>query len=136
MAGCPGIHHFALSKPFFYFANSWGTIAGCALGRPGRKRDSNRSRGMHWWQIPFRRVNAGLLLVSSCSRYSRCHAGSGNRTFDHLAGAKAIRCAFGCTFRTIVLISIIPAFLAVLTLILGTKDIKKRRNGSNAKIWL
>ncbi len=113
----------ALVKPFFYFANSWGTVAGVRWAdRVGKgirtaPRDAliadsidERHRGL---AFGFHRAAdtggavLGLLVALGVVWYSQANAFDLGRD----------------TFQTVVLISLIPAFLAVLSLALGARDV-------------
>lgn len=114
----------ALSKPFFYFANSWGMVAGVRwadrVGKGVRTapRDAlvadsikPEQRGL---AFGFHRAadTGGAVLGLVVATVVVWLAQSN----DVLLGEN--------TFRTIVLISLIPALLAVLSLIFGAKDVK------------
>lgn len=113
----------AVVKPFFYFANSWGLVA-----------------GVRWAD----RVGKGLrtaprdaLVADSVEMKMRGLAFGFHRAMDTAGAMLGILIAAGVvwltqknnlllsrsTFQTIVLISMVPAFLAVLTLALGAKDV-------------
>lgn len=114
----------ALSKPFFYFADSWGTIAGVRWAdRVGKG---------------IRTAPRDALVADSVRADMRGLAFGFHRAMD-TAGAMigliiaAIVVWLGQranldltrpTFQTIVLISLVPAFLAVLSLIIGAQDVK------------
>ncbi len=123
----------ALSKPFFYFANSWGTIAGARWAdRVGKG---------------IRTAPRDALVADSIQASQRGIAFGFHRAADTAGAMLGLAIALlitwlaqkqsvalsASTFRTIVLISIIPAILAVLSLILGTKDITKEKNGAMPK---
>jgi len=113
----------AFSKPFFYFASSWGLIAGVRWAdRVGKG---------------IRTAPRDALLADSTPREIHGLAFGFNRAMDK-AGAflglliaalvvwlaqKSTVDLTRSTFQTIVLISMIPAALAVLTLALGAKDV-------------
>lgn len=113
----------ALSKPFFYIANSWGMVAGVRwVDRVGKG---------------IRTAPRDALIADSIKPESRGLAFGLHRAAD-TAGAMlglliawiVVRLAQSnsiglneSTFRTIVLISIVPAGLAVLTLIIGARDV-------------
>ncbi len=114
----------ALSKPFFYFANSWGMVAGVRwadrVGKGVRTapRDAlvadsikPEQRGL---AFGFHRAadTAGAVLGLLVAALVVWLAQSN----DALLGEN--------TFRTIVLISLIPALLAVVSLIFGARDVK------------
>jgi MFS family permease len=113
----------ALAKPFFYFANSWGAVAGVRWAdRVGKgirtaPRDAlvadsipERQRGL---AFGFHRAAdtggavLGLLIALGVVWYAQSNAVSLNRD----------------TFQTVVLISLIPALLAVLSLAVGARDV-------------
>ena len=113
----------ALSKPFFYFANSWGAVAGVRWAdRVGKgirtaPRDAlvadnvkPEQRGLAFG-LHRAADTAGAMLgiLIAALIVWRLQAGSA-RLAEH-------------TFRTVVLISLIPAFLAVLVLAVGTKEV-------------
>jgi sugar phosphate permease len=54
----------ALSKPFFYFANSWGTIAVC-VGRTGWGRAYAPLHETRWWPIRCVPIRAAWRLAST-----------------------------------------------------------------------
>lgn len=113
----------AVSKPFFYFANSWGMVA-----------------GVRWAD----RVGKGIrtsprdaLIADSVSEGKRGLAFGVNRAIDTagamlglvialfavwLAQSQDIELGAG-TFKTIVLLSLVPAVLAVLSLAIGARDV-------------
>ncbi len=113
----------AISKPFFYFANTWGMVA-----------------GVRWAD----RVGKGVgtaprdaLVADSVPEENRGKAFGFQRAADTAGAMLGILIALGViwisqsnsallsanTFQTIVLISLIPAFLAVISLIIGSKDV-------------
>jgi MFS family permease len=113
----------AISKPFFYFANTWGMVA-----------------GVRWAD----RVGKGIriaprdaLVADSINKEQRGFAFGFHRAADTAGALLGILIALGIvwaaqtnalaleapTFRTIVLFSLFPAALAVLTLALGAKDV-------------
>ena len=114
----------ALSKPFFYFANTWGHIAGVRWAdRVGKG---------------IRTAPRDALVADSIREDQRGLAFGFHRAAD-TAGAmlgliiallvvwKAQQGSVGLganTFRTIVLFSLIPAALAVISLIGGTDEVK------------
>jgi MFS family permease len=114
----------ALSKPFFYFANTWGWVAGVRwVDRVGKG---------------VRTAPRDALVADSISKEKRGLAFGFHRAADTAGamvgllialilvwGAQASNIELGqTTFRTIVLASLVPAFLAVLSLIIGVKEIK------------
>jgi MFS family permease len=126
----------ALSKPFFYIANSWGMIAGVRWA-------DRLGKGI-------RTAPRDALVADSIKEDQRGLAFGFHRAADTggaviglLIAALAIWLAQSSsqtlgenTFRTVVLISLIPAFLAVLSLALGAVDIKKRGAAEAPKITL
>ena len=114
----------ALAKPFFYFANSWGAVAGV--------RWADRiGKGV-------RTAPRDALVADSIKPEQRGLAFGFHRAADTagamlgilvaalvvwLAQSNAIELGRK-TFQTIVLISLLPAALAVLSLIIGARDVK------------
>jgi MFS family permease len=113
----------AISKPFFYFAGSWGLIAGVRWAdRVGKgirtaPRDAlvadSTPKEIHGLAFGFNRAMdkagafLGLLIAALVVWLAQ-------KTTVDLTRS---------TFQTIVLISMIPALLAVLTLVFGAKDV-------------
>jgi len=126
----------ALAKPFFYIANTWGMIAGVRwadrLGKGVRTapRDAlvadsikPSQRGL---AFGFHRAAdtggavIGLLIATLAVWLVQSNSGDlGERTF-----------------RILVLVSLIPALLAVLSLIFGAKDVDKEKKFAAPKISL
>lgn len=113
----------ALSKPFFYIASSWELIAGV--------RWADRiGKGV-------RTAPRDALVADSVTRDTRGLAFGLHRAMDHSGAMVGVLIAAVVvwltqkntldlsqpTFQTIVLFSLIPAFLAVFTLAVGTKDV-------------
>jgi MFS family permease len=113
----------ALSKPFFYFASSWELIAAV--------RWSDRvGKGI-------RTAPRDALVADSVTKETRGLAFGFHRAMDTAGAMVGILIAILVvwlaqknaldlskpTFQTIVLISLFPAFLAVLSLALGAKDV-------------
>lgn len=113
----------ALAKPFFYFANSWGMVAGVRWAdRVGKG---------------IRTAPRDALVADSVPFEQRGIAFGFQRAADTAGAMLGILIALGVvwfaqrntlalgktTFQTIVLISIIPAILAVLVLAIGTRDV-------------
>ena len=112
-----------LVKPFFYFANSWGTVAAVRWGdRVGKG---------------IRTAPRDALIADSVDEQQRGLAFGLQRAADTagavlgllialivvwLAQSNAIQLG-EMTFRIIVLLSLLPAILAVLTLVFGTHDV-------------
>jgi MFS family permease len=113
----------AITKPFFYIANSWGLIAGVRWADRAGKG--------------IRTAPRDALVADSTTKETRGLAFGFNRAMDKagaviglLIAAVAVWMAQANsleltrpTFQTIVLLSLIPAFLAVLSLVLGAKDV-------------
>jgi MFS family permease len=113
----------ALSKPFFYFANSWEAVAAVRWAdRVGKGvRTSPRD----------------ALVADSVNKEMRGLAFGFHRAADTGGAVIGLLIALGAvwlaqssnldltahTFRTLVLISLVPAFLAVLALALGSQDV-------------
>ena len=114
----------ALAKPFFYLANSWGAVAAVRwadrVGKGVRTapRDAlvadsidERHRGL---AFGFHRAadtggaTLGLLIALGLVWFAQ----SGEAILTHP------------TFRTVTLVSLIPAFLAVLSLAIGARDVR------------
>lgn len=113
----------ALTKPFFYFASSWELIAGVRWAdRVGKG---------------IRTAPRDALVADSTSKEMRGMAFGFNRALDKAGAVLGLLIAAGVvwlaqantldlskpTFQTIVLISLVPAFLAVLSLAIGAKDV-------------
>ncbi|HJW90335.1 MAG TPA: MFS transporter [Anaerolineales bacterium] len=117
----------ALSRPFFYFANSWGVVAGVRwIDRFGKG---------------VRTAPRDALVADSISARRRGLAFGFHRAADTLgamlglliamgivASAQAGAVALGAdTFRTVVLVSLVPAVLAVLALAFGAREVRPNR---------
>ncbi len=126
----------AIVKPFFYIANSWGAIAGIRWGdRVGKG---------------IRTAPRDALVADSIKPEQRGLAFGFHRAADTAGAMLGILIAAlvvwltqssslelgESTFRTIVLISLIPAFLAVISLIIGVKDVKAKEAAAAPKITL
>ncbi|MBN2547608.1 MAG: MFS transporter [Anaerolineales bacterium] len=113
----------ALVKPFFYFANSWGVVAAVRWGdRVGKG---------------IRTAPRDALVADSVPEEQRGLAFGLHRAADTAGAMLGLLIALLViwvvqsnstllrenTFRTIVLISLIPAVLAVITLAVGAKDV-------------
>lgn len=124
----------ALSKPFFYIANSWGAVAGVRwadrLGKGVRTapRDAlvadsiePEERGL---AFGFHRAadTGGAVIGLLIATLAVWLAQSSSQTLGEN------------TFRTVVLISLIPAVLAVISLALGAVDITKKQETAPPKI--
>lgn len=116
----------AISKPFFYFANSWGWVAGVRwVDRVGKgirtaPRDAlvadsieGKKRGL---AFGFHRAadTAGAMLGLLIALFVVWRAQSASLELGR------------STFQTVVLVSLVPAFLAVLSLALGVKEVKPK----------
>lgn len=124
----------ALAKPFFYFANSWGAVAGV--------RWADRiGKGV-------RTAPRDALVADSIKPEQRGLAFGFHRAADTAGAMLGILVAALVvwlaqsnavdlgrkTFQTIVLISLLPAALAVLSLIIGASDVKGAEGLSAPKI--
>jgi MFS family permease len=113
----------SLAKPFFYFANSWPIVAGVRWAdRVGKG---------------IRTAPRDALVADSIDERHRGLAFGFHRAADTGGAMLGLLIALGVvwmtqagstelnrsTFQTVVLISLIPAFLAVLSLALGAKDV-------------
>jgi MFS family permease len=113
----------ALSKPFFYIANSWGMIAGVRWA-------DRLGKGV-------RTAPRDALVADSIDEQNRGLAFGFHRAADTGGAMVGLLIALGVvwslqsrgitlnegTFRTVVLLSLIPAVLAVLSLALGARDV-------------
>lgn len=114
----------ALSKPFFYIADSWGMIAGVRWAdRVGKG---------------IRTAPRDALVADSVTPATRGLAFGFHRAMDTAGAVVGVGIAALAvwlaqksslnltrpTFQTIVLISLLPAFLAVLSLALGAQEVK------------
>jgi MFS family permease len=116
----------ALAKPFFYIAGSWGVVAGVRWAdRVGKgirtaPRDAlvadtitEEQRGLAFGLHRAADTGGamiGLLIAMLVVLMVRRSEGAFDRT----------------TFQTVVLVSLVPAFLAVLSLALGARDVPVR----------
>jgi len=113
----------ALSKPFFYIASSWELIAGVRWAdRVGKG---------------VRTAPRDALVADSVTKETRGLAFGFHRALDTAGALVGILIAASVvwlaqkntldlsmsTFQTVVLISLLPAFLAVLSLVIGAKDV-------------
>jgi MFS family permease len=113
----------SLVKPLFYFANSWGMVAGVRWAdRVGKG---------------IRTAPRDALVADSIDERHRGLAFGFHRAADTGGAVLGLLIALGvvwmaqarstelnrATFQTVVLISLAPAFLAVLSLVLGAKDV-------------
>ncbi len=114
----------ALAKPFFYIANSWSMIAGVRWAdRVGKG---------------IRTAPRDALVADSIDEERRGLAFGFHRAADTGGAVLGLLIALGVvwaaqtnsvqlgasTFRTVVLFSLIPAFLAVLSLVLGAEEVE------------
>lgn len=113
----------AVTKPFFYFASSWGLVAGVRWAdRVGKG---------------IRTAPRDALVADSVTKESRGLAFGLHRAMDTAGAMLGILIAVlvvwlaqrttltlaKSTFQAVVLISLLPAFLAVISLVLGAKDV-------------
>jgi len=113
----------AIIKPFFYFASSWGLIAGVRWAdRVGKG---------------IRTAPRDALIADSVTKETRGLAFGFHRAMDTAGAMIGLLIAAvlvwmvqannldltRSTFQSIVLISLVPAFLAVLSLAIGAKDV-------------
>jgi len=113
----------SLAKPFFYFANSWGAVAGVRWAdRVGKG---------------IRTAPRDALVADSIDEHHRGLAFGFHRAADTAGAGLGLLIALGviwlaqaggmelarATFQTVVLISLIPAFLAVLSLAVVARDV-------------
>ena len=114
----------ALSKPFFYIANSWGAVAGVRWAdRVGKG---------------IRTAPRNALVADSIAPEQRGLAFGFHRAADTAGAVLGLVIALLVvwltqrsglslnrgTFQTIVLVSLIPALIAVLSLAVGARDVK------------
>jgi len=124
----------AISKPFFYFANSWGAVAAIRWAdRVGKG---------------VRTAPRDALVADSIEEKQRGLAFGFHRAADTLGAVLGLVIAAlvvwltqrssglltASTFRFIVLLSLAPAFLAVISLIIGTKDVPSEAKHSLPRI--
>ncbi|MDP2966773.1 MAG: MFS transporter [Pelolinea sp.] len=123
----------ALAKPFFYFANTWGWVAGVRWAdRVGKG---------------IRTAPRDALVADSISEEQRGMAFGFHRAADTAGAMVGLLIAFGLvwaaqssavalgmdTFRLIVLVSLVPAFLAVIALTVGVVDVKVKGSAKPPK---
>lgn len=116
----------AIVKPFFYVANSWGVVAAIRWAdRVGKG---------------VRTAPRDALVADSTDPHQRGLAFGFHRAADTGGAVVGLLIALAVvwwtqagglrlgasTFRTIVLISLVPAFIAVLTLAIGARDVARR----------
>ena len=126
----------ALCRPFFYFANSWGLIASAEwVDKIGKG---------------IRTAPRDALVADSVSKETRGLAFGFRRAMDTAGATLGIAIAALVvwltqrntlelskpTYQTIILISLLPAFLSVLLLILGAKDVPVNSNRDLPKFSL
>lgn len=119
-----GYSFSAITKPFFYFANSWGMIAGIRWAdRVGKG---------------IRTAPRDALVADSTSKDVRGLAFGFHRAMDTAGAMVGLIIAAGLvwlaqknavsfsknSFQMIVLASLIPALLAVVSLVVGAKDVE------------
>jgi len=126
----------AFSKPFFYFASSWGWVA-----------------GVRWADRVGKGIRTGprdALVADSIKPQQRGLAFGFHRAADTGGAMVGLLIALGVvwtaqstqlslgmgTFRTVVLVSLIPAFLAVLSLAIGAVEtgVKSQREAPKLSI--
>ena len=124
----------ALSKPFFYFADSWGWVAGV-------RWTDRLGKGI-------RTAPRDALVADSIEESQRGMAFGFHRAADTggamvgllIAALVVWRAQSGLqglgedTFRTIVLVSLIPAFLAVISLAIGARETFQNKDEPAPKI--
>ena len=123
----------ALAKPFFYFANTWGWVAGVRWAdRVGKG---------------IRTAPRDALVADSVNEEQRGLAFGFHRAADTAGAMVGLLIAFGLvwaaqssavslgldTFRLIVLVSLVPAFLAVIALAVGVVDVKVKGSAKPPK---
>ena len=124
----------AIVKPFFYFANSWGWVA-----------------GVRWADRVGKGIRTGprdALVADSIKPEQRGLAFGFHRAADTGGAMIGLLIALGLygrrsppqvdlglgTFRTVVLVSLIPAFLAVLSLAIGAEETRVKGQRELPKI--
>jgi MFS family permease len=126
----------AVTKPFFYWANSWGLIAGVRwVDRVGKG---------------IRTAPRDALVADSVTADSRGVAFGMHRAMDSAGavvgvGIAALAVWLGQrnsisltqnTFKVIVLLSLLPAFLSVISLAFGAKDVEVKGQRAAPKFSL
>ncbi len=124
----------AFSKPFFYVANSWGAVAGVRWAdRVGKG---------------IRTAPRDALVADAASEEQRGLAFGFHRAADTAGAMLGLSIALAVvwlaqrgaaelsrsTFQTIILISMIPAFLGVLALALGARDVPVKESSKGQRI--
>lgn len=114
----------ALTKPFFYVAGSWGVVAGV-------RWTDRLGKGI-------RTAPRDALIADSVTPETRGLAFGFHRAMDTAGAMLGLLIALGIvwlaqssalaltrsTFQTIVLVSLLPAFLAVLSLAIGAREVQ------------
>jgi len=126
----------AIAKPFFYFANTWGWVAGVRWAdRVGKG---------------IRTAPRDALVADSVIEENRGLAFGFHRAADTGGAMVGLLIAFGLvwaaqssavalgmgTFRLIVVVSLVPAFLAVMALAVGVVDVKVKGSANPPKFAL
>lgn len=126
----------ALAKPFFWFASSWGWVAGVRWAdRVGKG---------------IRTAPRDALVADSVEEKQRGLAFGFHRAADTGGAMLGLLIAFGLvwaaqsasvslnldTFRLVVLVSLVPAVLAVLSLALGAVEVKPKATAKAPKFAL
>ncbi|HVN52855.1 MAG TPA: MFS transporter [Anaerolineaceae bacterium] len=126
----------ALSKPFFYFANSWEMVAGVRWAdRVGKG---------------IRTAPRDALVADSVTPETRGLAFGFHRALDTAGALVGILIALlvvwltqkntltltRSTFQTLVLVSLLPALLSVLSLVLGAQDVPAKGQRAAPKFSL
>ena len=126
----------ALAKPFFYFASTWGWVAGVRWAdRVGKG---------------IRTAPRDALVADSISEEQRGLAFGFHRAADTAGAMIGLLIALGIvwaaqsqdrllsqgTFRLVVLVSLLPALLAVLSMTIGVKDIQSDKTSPAPKFAL
>ena len=126
----------ALSKPFFYITNSWGGVAGVRWA-------DRLGKGIR--TAPRDALVADSIKLSQRGLAFGFHraADTGGAMIGLLIAALVVWLAQSTnwqlgkeTFRTVVLFSLVPALLAVISLAVGAKDVTSGQAGSAPKITL
>jgi MFS family permease len=126
----------AITKPFFYGADSWGLVAGARWAdRVGKG---------------IRTAPRDALVADSVTKETRGLAFGFNRAMDKAGAVLGLLVAAlvvwlvqanivnlsKSTFQIIVLLSLVPAFLAVLSLAIGAKDVAVKEKRTAPKFSL
>ena len=126
----------AITKPLFYFAGSWEAIAGVRwIDRVGKG---------------IRTAPRDALVADSVTKETRGIAFGLHKAMDSAGAVIGLGIAAGAvwlaqannidlsraTFQTIVLISIVPSFLAVFALVVGAKDVASKNQAKLPKFSL